>query len=146
MGRLACGTAGDVNALFYWRGVWHLMSQWEMEVPNTYGPTPDTITAVGWGHSVSTDLLTFERIAPALVPGPPSTTMEGCVYTYMRPAIPGFKVLADRGAVELMRQPWCTMAVQTCVALYFVSSVQFSSGNISFFDHHVQSLGNTWSC
>ena len=24
--------ASDVNALFWWRGTWHLMSQWEMEV------------------------------------------------------------------------------------------------------------------
>jgi|EP01047_Picozoa_sp_COSAG01_P059308 hypothetical protein len=70
--------AGDVNALFFFRGVWHLMTQWEMEVPNTYGPAPKTRPIVGWGHSVSTDLLHFDRIAPALVPGPPSTTMEGC--------------------------------------------------------------------
>ena len=70
--------AGDVNAFFYFRGVWHLMTQWEMEVPNTDGPQPKTLPIVGWGHSVSTDLLQFHRIAPALVPGPPSTTMEGC--------------------------------------------------------------------
>lgn len=71
--------AGDVNAFFYYKGTWHLMTQWEMEVPNTYpGRSPPTLPIVGWGHSVSTDLLHFHRIAPALVPGPPSTTMEGC--------------------------------------------------------------------
>ncbi len=72
-------SAGDVNALFFWRGVWHLMSQWEMEVPNTYpGKTPATLPVVGWAHRVSTDLLRWAHIEPALVPGPPSTTMEGC--------------------------------------------------------------------
>ena len=70
--------AGDVNALFQWRGRWHLMSQWEMEVPTTYPSGPPTVTAVGWGHSVSPDLLRWSRVSPALVPGPPSTTMEGC--------------------------------------------------------------------
>ena len=45
--------AGDVNALFFFRGVWHLMTQWEMEVPDTYGPLPKTLPIVGWGHSVS---------------------------------------------------------------------------------------------
>jgi len=54
------------------------MTQWEIEVPNTHGPQPGTLPVVGWGHQVSTDLLRFHRIAPALVPGPPSTTMEGC--------------------------------------------------------------------
>ena len=39
--------AGDVNALFHWKGTWHLMSQWEMEVGGSAvaASTPAGITA-----------------------------------------------------------------------------------------------------
>ena len=48
---------GDVNALFEYAGVWHLMQQWHMR--------PQTAV----GHAVSTDLLRWTRVADALSAG-----------------------------------------------------------------------------
>jgi hypothetical protein len=55
---------GDVNALFQFRGVWHLMQQWHLR-PHT---------AVG--HAVSHDLLTWQRVADVLQSG--TTADEQC--------------------------------------------------------------------
>ena len=83
-------SAGDVNAFFFFNGVCespasqcvvsrvsltqriiicagHLMTQWEMEVPNTYAPTPSTLPIVGWGHSVSTGALTDSHPPPTRI-------------------------------------------------------------------------------
>tara|TARA_B110001452_G_scaffold223814_1_gene197169 strand:- start:369 stop:1952 length:1584 start_codon:yes stop_codon:yes gene_type:complete len=49
---------GDVNGLFQWGGRWHLMQQWHAR------------PATSIGHSVSTDLLRFARVADALRSGP----------------------------------------------------------------------------
>ena len=49
--------AGDMNALFQYEGVWHLMQQW--------GDGRHGHTSVG--HAVSSDLLQWERVADALV-------------------------------------------------------------------------------
>ena len=48
---------GDVNALFQWRGTWHLMQQWHAR------------PATGVGHSVSADLLRFSRVTDVLRSG-----------------------------------------------------------------------------
>ena len=53
-----------MNALFQFRGVWHLMQQWHLR-PHT---------AVG--HAVSHDLLTWQRVADVLQSG--ATADEQC--------------------------------------------------------------------
>ena len=48
---------GDVNALFQWRGTWHLMQQWHAR------------PATSVGHAVSGDLLRFARVPDVLSSG-----------------------------------------------------------------------------
>ena len=48
---------GDVNALFQWNGVWHLMQQWHAR------------PATSVGHAVSQDLLHFDRLTDVLKSG-----------------------------------------------------------------------------
>ena len=57
-------TEGDVNALFEFNGVWHIMSQWALR--------PQTSV----GHMVSTDLLHWTRLPDALSSG--SAADEQC--------------------------------------------------------------------
>ena len=48
---------GDINALFQYNGVWHLMQQWHAR------------PATSVGHAVSTDLLRFGRVSDVLKSG-----------------------------------------------------------------------------
>jgi len=78
--------AGDVNALFQFRGVRHLMQQWG----------PNAVTCVG--HAVSTDLLHWTRLPDALTPG---TSGQGCfdgsVTILQRKGVPTPVMMSDGG-------------------------------------------------
>jgi len=78
--------AGDVNALFQFRGIWHLMQQWG----------PNAVTCVG--HAVSTDLLHWTRLPDALTPG---TSGQGCfdgsVTILKRHGVPTPVMMSDGG-------------------------------------------------
>eukprot|EP00466_Bigelowiella_natans_P015636 jgi/Bigna1/67604/fgenesh1_pg.4_\ len=58
--------AGDVNALFQYKGIWHLMQQWG----------PNALTSIG--HSVSRDLLRWRRIKNALSAGNTTNGTQEC--------------------------------------------------------------------
>ncbi len=52
------GYLNDPNGLVYWKGNWHLFYQ--------YTPTSIEARKKSWGHAVSTDLMTWKELPPAI--------------------------------------------------------------------------------
>lgn len=63
------GWHNDANGMMYYDGEWHMFYQ--------HNPYNWHWWNISWGHAVSTDLLHWEELPPAILPGPEGTIWSG---------------------------------------------------------------------
>lgn len=64
------GRSNDPNGLCFWRNKWHLFYQF-------FPPAQDQIS---WGHAISTDLIHWQDLPPAINPGPETGSWSGATW------------------------------------------------------------------
>ncbi len=64
------GGLNDPNGLSFWQGNWHMFYQWIEPMKNQ----------ILWGHAISTDMVHWKDLPPAIYPNPEQSCWSGSVF------------------------------------------------------------------